>query len=56
MHWRKPFPPRSVRPSPFAELYSLLVTSLRQEEPKTSEVAKDNTATYEPMSVPHSAD
>lgn len=28
MHWRKPFPPRSVRPSAIAELRTLIVSSL----------------------------
>ena len=56
MHWRQPFPPRSLRPSPFAELFGLLVSSFRPEKPTAPDVAKDNSATYEPLPVPHSAD
>lgn len=32
MHWRKPFPPRSVRPAPLAELKALITTALKGEK------------------------
>jgi hypothetical protein len=32
MHWRKPFPPRSVRPTPLAELKALITTALDGEK------------------------
>jgi len=53
MHWRKPFPPRSLRPSPFAELIDLLLTSFRPHEPATlaADKADDAAALPQPQTA-----
>ncbi|MDR3527733.1 MAG: hypothetical protein P4L57_10660 [Rhizomicrobium sp.] len=51
MHWRKPFPPRSLRPSPFAEVVSLLVASFRRPEPAAPMAVKREDAAALPDAV-----
>ncbi len=55
MHWRKPFPPRTLRPSPFAELADLLLASLRPataQEPEPTAIAPEQDAAQAELPVP----
>lgn len=51
MHWRKPFPPRSVRPSAIAELRELIAAAFHGEagrlpEAKPGEADKTEAAVH----------
>jgi len=55
MHWRKPFPPRSLRPSVMAEFKALVEESFRVEAEKLPKaaVAKEERAPALPSELPH---
>gem|GEM_PF-1398893 len=51
MHWRKPFPPRSVHPSPIAELRMLILSSFHPEETLDSQPLEKPVETQEPAAT-----
>lgn len=40
MHWRKPFPPRSLHPSPIAEFRALIQMSFQPEAGKDASLVE----------------